>query len=190
MMALVASEKLAVAGRISASITHEIKNPLDTASNILYLLANDERMPADLVSLLATAESELNRANGIAQNTLALYRQSSEPVPLSLSDLVQGILDLQSPDLSLRQIRLNQRLRTPVLLRAYPGELRQILINLIQNASAAIGGGATLRFAFSPVICSPGALRRRAAAGRIARSSLCEAGIRAIRLRLRMTVQV
>lgn len=150
MMALVASEKLAVAGRISASITHEIKNPLDTASNILYLLANDERMPADLVSLLATAESELNRANGIAQNTLALYRQSSEPVPLSLSDLVQGILDLQSPDLSLRQIRLNQRLRTPVLLRAYPGELRQILINLIQNASAAIGGGGHIAVRIQP----------------------------------------
>ena len=139
MMALVASEKLAVAGRISASITHEIKNPLDTANNLLYLMAQDERLPSDLAKMLGMAVSELERANGIAQNTLAIYRQSSDPVDLSLSELVKGTLDLQRPDLMHRQIVLESRLRTSVPLRAYPGELRQILINLIQNAAAAIG---------------------------------------------------
>ena len=57
--ALLATEKLAVAGRISASISHEIKNPLETAGNLLYLLSADPRMPSDLVALVKTASSEL-----------------------------------------------------------------------------------------------------------------------------------
>jgi signal transduction histidine kinase len=150
MMALVASEKLAVAGRISASISHEIKNPLDTANNILYLLAQDGRLPVDLLEIVATAESELTRANAIAQNTLALYRQSGEPVPLSISELVQGIVDLQAKDLNLRHISLQSRMRTPVPLKAYPGELRQILINLIQNAAAAIGQAGQIAVRVQP----------------------------------------
>jgi signal transduction histidine kinase len=150
MLALVASEKLAVAGRISASITHEIKNPLDTANNVLYLVAQDERVPADLVALLATATSELERANSIAQSTLSLYRQSSEPVPLSLSEVVQSVLELQAGDLMVRSIALDRRLRTPMQVKAYSGELRQILINLIQNAAAAIGSDGRILVRVQP----------------------------------------
>ena len=136
---LMASEKLVVAGRISASISHEIKNPLETAGNVLYLLAADRRMPSDLVELAKAASSELKRADRIAQSNLSLLRTSGSPVAVSLADLVDNVLDLQEPQLMERSISLQRRLHVPVPLTAYSGELRQVLVNLIQNAAAAIG---------------------------------------------------
>ena len=137
--ALLASEKLVVAGRISASISHEIKNPLETVGNLLYLLSADPRMPSDLVALTKTASSELKRADEIAQSNLSLLRKSSAPAQLSLSELVDNVLDLQTAQLIDHGIALQRRLRAPLPLNAYSSELRQILINLIQNAMAAIG---------------------------------------------------
>jgi len=136
---LMASEKLVVAGRISASISHEIKNPLETAGNVLYLLATDRRMPSDLVELAKAASSELKRADQIAQSNLSLLRTSGSPVAVSLANLVDNVLDLQEPQLMERSISLQRRLHVPVPLTAYSGELRQVLVNLIQNAAAAIG---------------------------------------------------
>ena len=137
--ALLASEKLVVAGRISASISHEIKNPLETAGNLLYLLAADPRMPSDLVAMAKTASSELKRADEIAQSNLSLLRKSSAPVQISLAELVDSVLDLQKAQLIDHGISLQRRLRAPLPLKAYSSELRQILVNLIQNAMAAIG---------------------------------------------------
>jgi signal transduction histidine kinase len=139
VLALMASEKLAVAGRISASISHEIKNPLETAGNILYLLAADRRMPADLAELANTASLELKRADEIAQSNLSLLRTSSSPAPVSLAKLVENVLDLQTPQFAESNILVQRRLRVPLPLTAYSGELRQILVNLIQNAAAAVG---------------------------------------------------
>ena len=137
--ALMASEKLAVAGRISAAISHEIKNPLETAGNVLYLLATDRRMPSDLVELVNAASAELKRADQIAQSNLSLLRSSGAAQPLALAELVENVLDLQAAQLSGHKISVERRLRVPLPLKAYSGELRQILINLIQNAAAAIG---------------------------------------------------
>jgi signal transduction histidine kinase len=143
--ALLASEKLAVAGRISATISHEIKNPMDTAGNILYLLETDGRMPGDLVELARTAGSELKRASEIAQNNLSLFRTANGPTEVSLSNLVESVLSLQAAQLTQRGIKLEPRLRAPLPVKAYAGELRQILINLIQNAIAAGGGRVLVR---------------------------------------------
>ncbi|HEY0786008.1 MAG TPA: HAMP domain-containing sensor histidine kinase [Acidobacteriaceae bacterium] len=140
MMALIASEKLAVAGRLSASIAHEIKNPLDAVGNLLYLLREDDRMPEQLRELVDLIAVEVEQMNTIAHNTLSLFKTSgSEATECSLSDIVQGVIDLQMPQMIKRNIVLRSRLLTPLRVKSYPGELRQILINLVQNAEAAIG---------------------------------------------------
>jgi signal transduction histidine kinase len=144
LVSLVAAEKLAVAGRISASIAHEIKNPLDSIGNLLYILRSSPEASSDTLSLITIAESELNRASHIASNTLALYRESAAPVSLSLADLVQSIIDLQAPGLISREITLHSSINAPKSITAYPGELRQIVINLVQNAIAAVGNGGQI----------------------------------------------
>jgi signal transduction histidine kinase len=150
MSALIASEKLAVAGLISATISHEIKNPLQSASDLLYLLKLEESFPAEISAKLEKAASELKRAVDIAQNTLSLFRTSTTPESVMLSDLVRSILELQEPELARRHISLQVRLKTPMQLKAYPGELRQILINLIQNAAAAVGSDGRILVRVQP----------------------------------------
>ncbi len=148
--ALMASEKLVVAGRISASISHEIKNPLETAGNLLYLLAADRRMPSDLVEMARRASSELKRADQIAQSNLSLLRTSSAALPLALADLVENVLDLHAAQLIRHGISVEHRLRVPLPLKAYAGEMRQILVNLIQNAAAAIGSRGRIMVRVQP----------------------------------------
>ena len=139
LRALVATEKLAVAGRISASIAHEVKSPLESIGNILNVLENDVRLPADLLRWIHIAETELNRATNIAQNTLSLYREAKTPVKIALEATVMGVLELQAAEMVSRNISLEPRLRTTVPLIAYSSDFPQILINLVQNAAAAIG---------------------------------------------------
>ena len=139
LRALIASEKLAAAGRVSASIAHEINNPLESANNLLYLLTQGEGLPDDALALLKNARVEVDRAINIAHDTLSFFREPTDPTPVSLSPLVQGVLDHQAADLMKRNIVLETRLRTPSQLMAHHGELRQILMNLIENAAAASG---------------------------------------------------
>jgi signal transduction histidine kinase len=150
LLALIASEKLAVAGRISATISHEVKNPLQTAGDLLYLLTQDERMPAEAARMLEEAAAELERAKEIADGTLSLYRVSIVPAMVSLSELIESVLELQLPELVRRRISLLPRLRTPRPLMAYSGELRQMLINLIQNAAMAIDGNGRILVRVQP----------------------------------------
>ncbi len=169
LLALVASEKLAVAGRISASIAHEIKNPLDSVGNLLYVVAQDDRSPADLVNLLEMARSELDRANQIAHDTLGLFQASDTASEFSLGRLVQSVLDLQTAHLVKRKITLQPRLRTAVAVHAYPNELRQILINLIQNAAAAIGSDGRILIRVQPRRLLAGATATTGKAGHFGR---------------------
>lgn len=137
--ALVASEKLAVVGRLSASISHEINNPLEAVGNLLYILRTDPTMPPRLLETLKVAEAELFRAARIASNTLMFYRESVKPVEVSLDELVQSVFHLLKHKLDERQIRFDCRYRGDQRMEVFPGELKQVVINLLQNAADAIG---------------------------------------------------
>ncbi|MFT4113192.1 sensor histidine kinase [Silvibacterium sp.] len=149
---LIASEKLAVAGRLSAAISHEVRNPLDTAANLTYLAATDPRLPADLAAMLQTARAELERASGIADNMLSLFRPDPSPAPTSasLDDLAGGVLELQRSELGMRGIRLETRMRRGAKAQIYASDMRQILINLIENAAAALGHDGTIYLRIQP----------------------------------------
>ncbi len=150
---LVAHEKLAAAGRVAASISHEIRNPLNAVGDLIYAVSTDTRLPPDLLHMLETATSELARASGTAQTTLSLFQTSKAPAPISFSTVVQSVLELHTSQFMQRNIALQPRLRTPLALKAYPGEIQQILINLIQNAAAAIGSGGRISLRVQPRHC-------------------------------------
>ena len=89
--ALVASEKLAVAGRLAASIAHEIHNPLDSVANLHYLLAQ-ENDPAKREEFLRLAQQELGRTMQISRTMLSLYREPRAPIQIDLRELIEGVL--------------------------------------------------------------------------------------------------
>ena len=84
--ALLANEKLAMAGRLAATIAHEIHNPLDSVSNLLYLLSAGAT-PQETRQFLDTAQQELSRVTQISRAMLGMYRESKTPIEIDLKDL-------------------------------------------------------------------------------------------------------
>ena len=107
--ALMAHEKLAVAGRLSASIAHEIHNPLDSVANLHYLMAN-ETDPALQQRYLGMAQQELNRTLQISRAMLGLYREPKAPVEVELRDLLQSVLLLLDRQLKDQSVAVERKL--------------------------------------------------------------------------------
>jgi PAS domain S-box-containing protein len=157
--ALMANEKLAVAGRLSASIAHEIHNPLDSVANLHYLMANE----SDAVlqqRYLAMAQQELNRTLQISRAMLGLYREPKAPVDVDMHDLLESVLLLLDRQLKDHAIAVSRRLGEGASVQGFPGELRQVFTNLITNASEASGPGGRVQVLLEgslPVDNRPGA---------------------------------
>ncbi len=90
--ALRRAEKLAATGRLAATIAHEINNPLEAVTNLLYLLRSHVHGEEGR-RCLAMAESELDRVAQITKQTLAFYRGPSAPEPVRLSEIFDSVLD-------------------------------------------------------------------------------------------------
>ena len=137
--ALRGSEQLAAAGRLAASIAHEINNPLEAVTNLLFLAKLDESITGSTRNLLEVADRELQRLSHIAARSLKFYRQRTAPALTSLEDLVESVLFFNEPDIKVRQIRLERRHRQARPVLCLPGEMQQVVTNLISNAMDALG---------------------------------------------------
>jgi PAS domain S-box-containing protein len=134
---LIQTEKLAAVGRLAASIAHEINNPLESVTNLLYL-ARDSNDPEDVRNLLNTADVELRRVSAITAQTLRFHRQSSSPLAVDTAALVKEILNVYLGRLHNSHAQVSTRLRALRTLRCFDGEIRQVLANLIANALDAM----------------------------------------------------
>jgi signal transduction histidine kinase len=136
--ALMAHEKLAVAGRLSASIAHEIHNPLDSVANLHYLM--EKESDATLQQrYLAMAQQELNRTLQISRAMLGLYREPKAPVEVNMRELLQSVLLLLDRQLKDQFVTVDRKLEEDAFIQGFPGELRQVFTNLITNAAEAAG---------------------------------------------------
>ncbi|HEV7476054.1 MAG TPA: ATP-binding protein [Pyrinomonadaceae bacterium] len=129
------SEKLATAGRLAASIAHEINNPLEAVLNLLYLARHDSNQSGKYLTM---AEHEVVRVAQIAQQTLGFVRDASTPTLVDPAAIMDEILQLYSRKLDRRQIRVTRRYRNEPHIEGYSGELRQLLANLVVNAIDAM----------------------------------------------------
>jgi PAS domain S-box-containing protein len=157
--ALMANEKLAVAGRLAASIAHEIHNPLDSVANLHYLMAH-ESDAAQQQRYLAMAQQELNRTLQISRAMLGLYREPKAPVEVDLRELLESVLLLVDRRLKDQSVAVDRRLDSSTAIQGFPGELRQVFTNLITNAAEAAGPGGRVQVlleASSPADGRPGA---------------------------------
>jgi PAS domain S-box-containing protein len=147
--ALIANEKLAVAGRLAATIAHEIHNPLDSVSNLLYLMRNGAS-PEESVHFMDMAEQELTRVTQISRAMLGLYRESKAPVVVDLKEMLEEILLLMERRLSDLGVTTTTEMPEPIEVCAFPAELRQVFTNLITNAAEAAGQGGQVKVSIVP----------------------------------------
>jgi signal transduction histidine kinase len=133
------SEKLAATGRMAATIAHEINNPLEAITNLIYLARTDEGVPEHVQHLLDTADGELARVSQIAQQTLGFYRDTSKPGEIDLNKLITATVDLFTRKMRSKNITCTIDLDPGLRVNGLQGELRQVFSNLIVNAIDASG---------------------------------------------------
>jgi PAS domain S-box-containing protein len=148
--ALFANEKLAVAGRLAATIAHEIHNPLDSVSNLLYLLRHDPTA-AEAAQYLDLAQQELARVTQISRTMLSLYRESKAPVPVPMKDMLDGILLLLERRLLDLHVTVVRDMPKELIVEGFPAELRQVFNNLVMNAAEAVQQSGEIRIRLSAV---------------------------------------
>ncbi|WP_263408289.1 sensor histidine kinase [Terriglobus tenax] len=138
------TEKLAAAGRLAASIAHEINNPLEAVTNLLYLLETHPQMDEEARQYVAMAQGELARVSEITQQTLRFYRQSTFPVETQIVEVLNSVLTLHQSRLTSARIMVEREMDASISLFGFSGELRQLFANLIGNAIDAMVGGGRL----------------------------------------------
>jgi signal transduction histidine kinase len=133
------SEKLAVAGRIAATVAHEINNPLQAVTNTLYVLAESSSLDNSARQFLSIAQEELAKIRQVTTLTLGLHRGDGEcPQPVKVPELIDNALLLCGRKLRALGIAVETRYDANVPVNAFPVELRQIFLNLIFNAADAL----------------------------------------------------
>ena len=142
--ALRKSEKLAVAGRLAASIAHEINNPLESVTNLLYLIGTCSTIE-ESAAHARLATSELARVSEIVTQTLRFHRQQTKPSLVQVVEVVESVLVLYGGRLVSARILIERDFHPCRPVSAMAGELRQLVTNLVGNALDAMGGGGTLK---------------------------------------------
>lgn len=133
------SERLATAGRMAATVAHEINNPLEAVTNILFLLEQVPNLDPTAQEFIRSAQQEIARIRQIAQLTLKYHRQSAAQVEqVRLPELVDGVVTLYGRRLHTLGIEIDKRYAGTGIVEGYAGELRQVISNLIVNAMDAL----------------------------------------------------
>ncbi len=139
--ALLRSEKLATLGRMAATIAHEINNPLEATTNLLYLIQIGEGVPESTRQLALAADAELRRVAHITRQSLGFYRESSGAEAVSITELLDAAIDLLSKKVKAKRAEIRRDWEGRHVIRAVSGELRQVFSNLLANSLDALSPG-------------------------------------------------
>jgi signal transduction histidine kinase len=134
------SERLAQIGRISASIAHEIKNPLEALTHVLHLLehcaSSDEQL-----KYIAIGKTEVARARDIANQTLDFARNVPNPIPVNIRHVLDDVLKFYGRKISYKRLNVEVRHNFDGEVKGSPGELKQIFSNLVVNSLEVLEKG-------------------------------------------------
>lgn len=136
--ALIRSEKLAAMGRLASTVAHEVNNPLESVTNLLYLIGTDDDLSPTTRSYITLAEEELARLSNITRLTLTFARSASVRGPVNVAEVFDAVLSIYQRRSDLLDVTI-ERFYTPGLeVEMPPHELRQVAINLVANALDAL----------------------------------------------------
>jgi PAS domain S-box-containing protein len=142
--ALMRAEKLATAGRMAASVAHEVNNPLEGLTNLIYIARHTDDMP-EVRSLLTQADAELGRIAHITRQSLGFYRETSAPEHFSPARIVREVTSFYATRAATQGVLFIVNTNTEAQVLGIAGELRQILSNLLANSLDACAKGAIIR---------------------------------------------
>jgi signal transduction histidine kinase len=147
-------EKLAAVGQEASTIAHEINNPLESLTNLLYLMNLSDSLD-EVKGYVSVAQQELARITEITVKTLRFHRQATKPGQVDLQELASGVMALYSGRMLVRNIEMVWRTRETPQVTCLEGEIRQVLNNLVRNALDAMGsrGRLTIRVSASCDAC-------------------------------------
>jgi PAS domain S-box-containing protein len=138
------TEKLAAAGRLAATVAHEIDNPLEAVTNLVYLAKVEVHNTERVKKYLEMASRELDRVAHITRQTLGFYRDTSSASRLSVTHILDDLLSFYERRFESRKISVVKQYDGNIEITALMGELRQAFSNLIGNAIDAMPSGGTL----------------------------------------------
>ncbi len=141
---LIQGEKLAAAGRMAATVAHEINNPLEAVLNLIFLARASCSRGSETHEYLETAERELERVSHIARQTLGFYRDTGTPTNVVVDELLRNVLSVYRSKLHSKNIAVRQQFGASSPLRASRGELLQVFSNIVANAIDALQPGGSL----------------------------------------------
>jgi signal transduction histidine kinase len=149
--ALVHSEKLAVTARFASTMAHEINNPLEAMTNLVYLLAPLQTSP-EARAFIATLEDQLQGLRRIAAQALKFHRDGNKPAVFKLDAVLHEISEFYRPQAKLQGIDVHQRIETDGAILAFRSELVQVVTNLLLNALDAtpVGGQVIIHLYLAP----------------------------------------
>jgi signal transduction histidine kinase len=142
--ALRKSEKLAATGRLAATISHEINNPLEAITNLLYLSLREEDLPERVRQYLVDADEELKRVASIVRQTLGFYRESKTLRMTNFSELVRAVLHLYRRRFETKHVRLITEFDMSLSAPIMDGEIKQVITNFVTNALDATEAGGVI----------------------------------------------
>jgi PAS domain S-box-containing protein len=137
--ALLRAEKLAAMGRLASTVAHEINNPLESVTNLLFLAQASRSLDSETQIYLATAERELARLSNITRLTLGFVRTSASADETEMADVVNEVLSIFNHRFETKGVKVERQYEPDVTITIAPHELRQIVTNLIANAADAVG---------------------------------------------------
>ncbi len=143
--ALIKSEKVAAAGRLAATLAHEINNPLQAIANLVSIWAQSPGLDAQGHACAAMAQSELRRVTHLTQQSLSFYRESTFPTPVNVEEVIDSVMSIYDKRVKDKGIRVTRRYQSDgTTIKTYPGELRQVFSTLLLNAMEAVDVGGKI----------------------------------------------
>ena len=147
---LMKANKTAATGALSASIAHELNQPLGASSlNIQFLKMKLEKgllNPELGKEILDSLEHDNKRAATIVKSLRSIFTEGeSNAQEVQLGDLIVKVLDIVKPELKSKNIQIQLRVDDGLVIKVNPAEIEQVILNLVNNAAQALANAGTLQ---------------------------------------------